>query len=170
MKWQIQFPNLVTWTDYFTSKWDAFVSQIEYNLPRFRSKTQGEDYLLKNFYLVIDIISLDYYHMFINEKYIACSIVFLLVGLSINCLSLEDVLLSFTKEMTNENFYHYNQIFNSFCESEVGIHQEELSQTVKYVCQFFNLQFEYSSPIVTGIVRQFYFILFYLLQYHSLDI
>lgn len=156
MNWKIQFPNLVTWSNFFTSKWDLFVSHIEYNLPKFRTKTHGEDYLLKNFYLLIDIISLDYYHMFINEKLIACSIVFLLIGLSINCLSLEDVLSSFTKEMTNENFFHYHQIFNSFCENEVGIHEEELSQTIKYVCQFFNLQFEYSGPIVKGIVSGHY--------------
>ena len=71
---KIQYPTLETWGNYMTVKWDEFanmenlklINQVKF--PKFRHDSQYDYMLFRQFFLIFDVISLDYYHQFFNEK------------------------------------------------------------------------------------------------------
>lgn len=157
LKWKIQYPNLSVWGNYTMEKWDSF-AKSGYNgaiLPLFRDDPKYEYNLLKNFFLLIDAISLDYYHISFHEKLICLSVIYLLIGLSLNCIDMnEDILKGFENKVCNQNFYSFNEMFNVFTKKEFNISIELLGDTIKYSCIFFNIKFEYKDPNFNGVTKE----------------
>ena len=149
LNWKINVPHLGKWSNIIMQKWDDFSKErSRIGLPLFRDNS---NYLLfKNYFSIIDVISLDYYHIFINESLICNSLLFLLVGHTIGCFDMNDILNCFEKENFNNNFYAFLQIFNQFLQLNFNLTFETITETIKYVCMFFNMTFDYKEPEYKG--------------------
>ena len=143
--WKIQVPHLAEWGNLVMAKWDAFSEEKKYSLPKFRGSAETNYYLFKNFFMLLDVISLDYYHIFINEKLICNSIIFLLIGQNLECFSMNDILNCFESENLNTKFYRFIGIFTNFLKEKFDLTFEQLRETVKYVCMFFYMTFVYED-------------------------
>ncbi len=149
---KIQYPTLETWGNYMTVKWDEFanmenlklINQVKF--PKFRHDSQYDYMLFRQFFLIFDVISLDYYHQFFNEKDLCACLIFLLIGITIKIFTFDLVKTSFANNDFDSKFYSYNSLLLSYFEKEFGIYQEDFVQSLKYVCQFFSINFEYSNP------------------------
>lgn len=149
LNWKVNLPHLGKWSNFIIQKWDEFSNErSKIGLPLFRDNS---NYLLfKNYFSIIDVISLDYYHIFINESLICNSLLFLLVGHTIGCFDMNDILNCFEKENFNNNFYAFLQIFNQFLQLNFKLTFDKITETIKYVCMFFNMTFDYKEPEYKG--------------------
>ncbi|MCQ2821487.1 MAG: hypothetical protein MJ252_29875 [archaeon] len=153
LKWKIIYPSLSQWGNTMMKEWDTFIKEnVNPNCgcPFFRNDSKYEDYLFKNFFVLMDVISLDYYHIFINEKYLCLSVFYLLLGLGMNCFTMTNVTDQLSSLNPNGNFFAFNEIFQHFTQSKFNIHLNELTDTITYSCLFFNMAFEYNEPIIKG--------------------
>ena len=83
LNWKIIYPTLNDWANIITYQWDLFSDkEAKHNnyLPKFRNDKNYNDTLIKNYFLLLDIISLDYYSIFIHEKNICIGIIYYLIG------------------------------------------------------------------------------------------
>ena len=145
LNWKIQFPNLSDWANYIMTKWDNFVLD-NINLPKFRKDKKYGNQLFINFFLILDVISLDYYSLFIQEKGICVSLVFLLIGISMDYFSFNDVSNLFNNCNNVSKVVVFRQFFDSIFESEFKINKNEVSYYINYVCMFFKMNFQYEKP------------------------
>lgn len=151
LKWKIKYPSLYTWADEVMSKWDKFSeSNMHLNLPKFRGNKKENNCLYKNFCLLIDVISLDYYHLFVSEKYICSSILFLLLGICLNCFNMVDIINEFVNANLNDIFFSFSSLFDNFLRETYNTTFEEINQTIKYTCVFFNMKFDYTQTKLKG--------------------
>lgn len=124
-------------------KWDEFAKEQnkkfnnEWIFPLFRKDPKYDYGLFRHFFLILDIISLDYFHIFFNEKDICSSLIYLIVGLGMNYFSIEMIGSFFEKKDFNASFYSFHNLLIDYFDKEFSIAQEEFSQTIKYVCNFF---------------------------------
>jgi hypothetical protein len=116
-------------------------------LPRFRADSEEEYYLIRNFFQIIDLISIDYEHLQYSEKLLVASAIYILLGLYLRFFSISQVVSEFTKNINAySNYYELNSIFNRFTCNFLEIELNHLSQHILYVSFFFNMKFEYESP------------------------
>ena len=149
--WKIKYPSLYTWADEVMCKWDNFSESNKHlKLPKFRGNTKENNCLYKNFCLLIDVISLDYYHLFINEKYICSSILFLLLGICLNCFNMSDIIDDFVNANLTGVFFSFSSLFDNFLRETYNTTFEEINQTIKYICVFFNMKFDYTQTKLKG--------------------
>jgi len=162
LKWRINYPNLAFWSNLITFKWDTFASEFQTKfsydfpdsfksnliLPKFRSYSE-EDYLLfRNFFQIIDIISLDYESLQYSQKLIVAAAIYILLGLYLRCFSISTVIHEFTVNIHScSNYFELNKIFNRFAENFLQIELNNLGQHILYVSFFFNMKFEYNGPV-----------------------
>jgi hypothetical protein len=162
LNYRIIYPNLGFWANYTLLKWDEFTDfflkkytfdlplyfKHGLKLPKFRENTDEEYFLFRNFFQIIDLITLDFEFMKFSDKLLSISIIYILVGLMLKIFTLSEVL----KEYTNgsqffSKFIELNDIFNKFINSYFATGLDDLIDHLIYVCQFFNIQFDYSLPI-----------------------
>jgi len=148
LKWKINYPTLNEWGISITFKWDLISEKLAQNniyLPKFRNDKKFKNKLLFEFFLLLDLITLDYYSIFMNEKEICISLIFYIIGLYFQY---------FTKEEIINNFENCNDVFNlnkfkiwfeGLCEKEFDLQRNELNSYLIYTGQFFHLNFEYKN-------------------------
>ena len=145
LNWKIQFPNLSDWGNYIMMKWDEYALK-NFNLPKFRMDKEYGNQLFINFFVILDVISLDYYSLFVQEKGICVSIVFLLVGICMKYFTFNDVSNLFNNCSNLSKVTDFRQFFDNVCESEFNINKEDISEYINYVCMFFKMKFQYNKP------------------------
>ena len=145
LNWKIQFPNLSDWANYIMMKWDNYALN-NFNLPKFRMDNEYGNQLFINFFMILDVISLDYYSLFVQEKGICVSLVFLLVGICMKYFSFNDVSNLFNNCSNFSQVTDFRQFFDNVCESEFNINKEDITEYINYVCMFFKMKFQYNKP------------------------
>lgn len=161
LKWRIHFPTLAFWANYITSKWDKFAKEFsvkhtydlnssfkKIKLPNFRAKTDEEYYFFRNYFQIIDVISLDVDYLQFSEKVLCASVAYLLIGLYFKCFSIVQVAKDFWKDpATYSAFQDLNIIFQRFLINYLNIGLDIVIEYVAlYVGFFFNLKFDYKMP------------------------
>lgn len=164
LKWRINYPTLAFWSNMITDKWDTYSSQFRtmYSfdmpdqfkrnviLPKFRARSDEEYFLFRNFYQIIDLISLDYQSLQYSEKFIVASVIYILLGLYLRCFTISTVVNEFTRNPhTCSNFYELNTIYNRFTTNYLQIELNVLHHHVIYTSFFFSMRFEYNRPILS---------------------
>ena len=143
LRFRIQYPTLETWSNYMMKRWDDFAREEnkkfnnELIFPLFRNDPKYDYGLFRHFFLILDIISLDYFHIFFNEKDICSCLIYLIVGLGMNYFTMEMIGNFFEKKDYNASFYSFHNLLIDYFNREFSIFQEDFSQTIKYVCNFF---------------------------------
>ena len=159
-KWRILYPSMAYWSNYITFKWDKFVQEFnekhsydldplfkKIKLPKFRSKTDEEYYFFRNFYQIIDAITLDIEYLNYSEKILTAATIYLLLGIYLNCFNISNIVKEFWKdESIFSNYYELNIIFNKFVETYLECRLDIIIPHSMYVCFFFNLKFDYDPP------------------------
>ena len=142
LKWKIQNLNLCFWTDYYMKKWDDFVKKENENynnnhelLPLFFTKDKNWD-LYKLFFLIIDTVSYEYYHIFKDMKILVACVLYFLIGGKLSIFNLNDIKNISQNEKLIENYYNYNIFFNDFIQKSLKI--EFVEGYFSYIALFFN--------------------------------
>ena len=142
LKWKIQNLNLCFWTDYYMKKWDDFVKKENENynnnhelLPLFFTKDKNWD-LYKLFFLIIDTVSYEYYHIFKDMKILVACVLYFLIGGKLSIFNLNDIKNISQNEKLIENYYNYNIFFNDFIKKSLKI--ELIEGYFSYIALFFN--------------------------------
>jgi hypothetical protein len=163
LKWRIQFPSLAFWGNYIMLKWDDFaINFMNYSfdmpnsfkqkiiLPRFRNPTNEEYFLFRNFYQVIDVISLDSEHLKFSEKILSAATIYLLIGLFLKYFNIGHIVKEFAFDcQTYGEYYDFNVIFNRFLCNYLGCELDDVVEHIQFVSSFFNIKFDYKEPVVT---------------------
>lgn len=150
------------WSNYLTYKWDKFVKNFatkhaydlsssfkKIKLPLFRAQTDEEYYFFRNFYQIIDAISLDIEYLQYSEKILAAAVIYLLLGLYLKCFTINQIVKDFWKNVNSYSvFGPLNEIFNRFVMSYLHCSLDVVIEHVFYVGYFFNLKFDYTAPII----------------------
>ena len=160
LNWKIIYPTLNDWANIITFQWDLFSDkEAKHNnyLPKFRNDKNYNDTLIKNYFLLLDIISLDYYSIFIHEKNICIGIIYYLIGICKDYFKFQDILNMFSNNnnkhnnINNINLYAYKDWFTKICINEFNFQIQELEESLNYTGLFFHLQFEYNKPVKEGL-------------------
>ncbi len=147
------------WSNLVTFKWDQFAKEnnaspskefrTQMKLPLFREKSNEEYHLFRNFFQIVDILTLDYESLQYSEKLICASIVYCLVGLFLKFFDISSILQEFSHDpSTFASFYELNMIFNRFLNKHLSCGFDDIIEHVMWVSWFFNMKFEYSTPII----------------------
>jgi hypothetical protein len=157
LNWKIIYPTLNDWANLITHEWDLF-SEKEANehnnyIPKFRKDRNFGDIIIKKYFLILDIISLDYYSIFMHEKNICIGILYYLIGMSKGYFGIDDVLNMFSRHNNNlnNNLYAYKEWFTNICINVFNFQIGELEESLNYIGQFFNCKTEPNPPVKTGI-------------------
>ena len=159
LNWRIHFPNLAFWSNYTTVKWDEFSSEFNtkyaydlgiqnhIKLPRFRSNSSEEYFLFRNYFQLMDVLSLDYTSLHYSEKILSAAVVYLLIGLFLKHFDIPKIVKEFTKDSSLfATHYDLNMIFNRFLLNYLNCEFDDLSDHMVYVSFFFNMTFDYALP------------------------
>ena len=144
LKWNINYPTLNEWGNVITYKWDSISEkngQKNVYIPKFRNDINFNNKLLFEFFLLLDLITLDYYYIFLNEKVICVSLIYYIIGIYFQYFTKEDIINNFE----NVNVYKLNKYKNwfiSLCEMEFNIQRNCLNKYLIYTNQFFHLNLE----------------------------
>jgi hypothetical protein len=147
------------WSNLVTYKWDQFAKEnnaspskefrIHLKLPLFREKSNEEYHLFRNFFQMVDIITLDYESLQYSEKLICASLVYCLIGLFLKHFDIAGILNNFLYDpSTFASFYDFNMIFNRFLNKQLLCGFDDIIEHVMWVSWFFNMKFQYSSPLI----------------------
>ena len=127
LKWKIQNLNLCFWSDYYMKKWDDFVKEENDNynnykesLPLFFGNDKNCD-LYKSFFLIIDTVSYEYYHIFKDMKVLVTCVLYFLIGGKLSVFNLKDIKNISQNEKLIEKYYNYNMFFNNFIRKSLQI-------------------------------------------------
>ena len=172
LNWKIIYPTLNDWANIITYQWDLFSDKEALNnnnyLPKFRNDKNYNDTLIKNYFLLLDIISLDYYSIFIHEKNICIGIIYYLIGICKDYFQFQDILNMFSNHnnnnnnknnnnlnnINNSNLYAYKDWFTNICIKVFNFQIHELEESLNYIGLFFHLQFQYNKPVKEGITYE----------------
>ena len=142
LKWKIQNLNLCFWSDYYMKKWDDFVKEENDNynnykesLPLFFGNDKNCD-LYKSFFLIIDTVSYEYYHIFKDMKVLVTCVLYFLIGGKLSVFNLKDIKNISQNEKLIEKYYNYNMFFNNFIRKSLQI--EFIEGYFSYIALFFN--------------------------------
>jgi hypothetical protein len=159
LKWRIHYSTPAFWCNYIMSVWDEFSDNFKSNysfdlnlpenfrLPRFRNSHFEEYNFFRNFFQLIDLISLDFDSLKFSDRTITVTILYLLVGLFIEYFNLNQLLNFLHKDLSLFNeLYDLNTIFNRFCNLYLNLELDEIFENLNYVCYFFYMDFDYCNP------------------------
>ena len=107
-----------------------------------------EEYLLfRNFFSVIDAITLDYDHLLWDERFLPAANLYILIGLFLKVFSIELIVdcFAFNSNIFTQ-FYEYNIIFNDFLKYSFNCDLDELIENIQYVSMFYNISFSCKNP------------------------
>jgi hypothetical protein len=163
LKWRINYPTIAFWSNYLTSKWDKFVVDFptkhsydlnasfkRIKLPKFRAKTDEEYYFFRNFFQIIDAMSLDVEYLQYSEKILAAATIYLLLGLYLKCFTISQIVKDYWKDPSiYSSFGELNLIFNRFVTTYLNCGLDVVIEHANYVGFFFNLKFDYTGPIIS---------------------
>ena len=142
-------------------KWDEYVSisQNELSslecpffneLPYFRKQVNESYFLFRNFFQILDLITLNASSSRYKDRMIVLAVMYLNIGLFFKTFSLETVARDFPLHSeVLSNFADYNLVFQNFLRCHVGLNLCDILEVIQYASRFFILKFEYSEP-VTG--------------------
>jgi hypothetical protein len=160
-KYRITYPNFAFWSNFITLKWDEFSLEFHtkysfdipmnnnINLPKFRNNSNDEYFLFRNYYQIIDMITLDIDYLHYNQKLICLSLIYLLCGLFLRMYTLKEVVKEFAvNSQTYANFYVLNVIYSRFINVYLGYELDDIVDHLMYVSKFFNIKFDYSPPVI----------------------
>ena len=136
LNWKVQTLTLNFWSNYLIHKWDTFISrqQQHNNIITFKSKP----IMYIQFFGVIDVISMDYYNIFKDQKIICGCVLYLLIGLYMKIFTLGDVASKFSAhEIDSNNFVNFNMFMTSFLAKEYGVELNVVNEYIYYVSEFF---------------------------------
>ena len=134
LNWKIQMLTLNFWSNLLISKWDEFNIQKQNVNLTFKHKP----ILYIHFFGIIDLISMDYYHLFKDPKIICGCVLYLLIGLSLKAFTIHDISLKFTKnECVEEHRLDFNMYVSNFLVKEYGISLDAFNECICYVSEFF---------------------------------
>ncbi len=168
LKWRINYPTLAFWANLISDKWDTYTSEFNtlhsfdmpahlrrnLKLPKFRAKSDEEYLLFRNFFQIIDLISLDIPSLQFSEKLIVASVIYILLGLYLRWFSISNVVNDFTRNpYACSNYYELNIIYNRFISKFLQIELNALHHHILFTSFFFNMRFEYNLPNVTADVE-----------------
>lgn len=178
LKWRINYPNLAFWSNFITDKWDIFATEFNQKhaydfshhfrqnlkLPKFRGNSEEDYFLFRNFFQLIDLISIDYESLQYSEKFIVASVIYILIGLCFRCFTINEVVNEFTKNLhACSNYFDLNAIYDRFTCNFLNIEWNALGAHILYVSFFFHMKFEYNGPSMNldregheRVVRDFY--------------
>lgn len=165
LSWQINHPNLITWSNFLTFKWDLYVDcfpnqfshgiSIE-NLPKFRTSNSEEYFFFHNFFQIIDLIGLDLQHLQYFQHSLVLSVIYLLVGISLKQFSIYDVINDFAATIeTYSAYYHFNILFNRFLNNYLYCELDDIVDHLQYTSHFFLLKFDYSHSADITVTYKF---------------
>lgn len=156
LSWKVIYPNMCKWGNIIMNEWDIFIKNNikDRYYCTFKNDSLSENYLFKNLFIIIDVISLDYYHIFFNEKYIVISLCYLLLGIAMKCFGLNDIFNCKFNESNNVNFCFFKEVFGYFIQSIFNVKLSSLDQYLTYVGQFFNICFEYKDSSFIGLTQE----------------
>jgi hypothetical protein len=161
LKWQINFPNFAFWSNLITQKWDIFASEFHtkhsfdfsqgfrnnLKLPKFRGESEEDYFLFRNFFQLVDLISIDYESLQYSQKLIVASVIYILIGLYFRCFSINEVVNEFTRNLhATSNYFELNQIYNRFMSCFLNVQLNMLGEHILYVSFFFHMKFQYNGP------------------------
>jgi hypothetical protein len=159
LKWRVTYNTLATWSNILLLKWDDYVplcqndsSNLEYpfinELPFFRKQVEESYLLFRNFYQVLDLITLNASSSRYKDRFIVLAVMYLNIGLFIKAFSLDSVARDFPLHSeVLSNFCDYNLIFQNYLRIHVGINLCDILEVIQYASRFFILKFEYSEPV-----------------------
>ena len=159
LKWNINYPTLNEWGNFITSKWDSISeknSQKNVYIPKFRNDVNFNNKLLFEFFLLLDLITLDYYYIFMNEKDICVSLIYFIIGIYFQYFTKEDIINNFENVNNVCKLNKYKNWFISLCEMEFDIQRNKLNKYLIYTSQFFHLNLENKENNFLNIQNQFY--------------
>lgn len=161
LNWRIHYPNLAFWSNYVSLNWDIFSK--EYNekyshdfglsntikLPRFRTSSNEEYFLFRNFFQIVDVLALDHTSLQYSEKCLCAATIYLLMGLFLKFFDIVKIVKEFTTDPSSYGaYYDLNMIFNRFLMNFLNCEFDDLSDHITYVSFFFNLKFDYAPPVI----------------------
>jgi len=129
-------------------------SQVETNLdagilPLFRKESQENYFLFRNFYQIIDMISLNINSYRYKDRSIVLATMYLSIGLSISVFNLEKIIKYFplhTQILTQ--YSDYNSVFREFMNIQIGLDFCDILEAIQYASRFYLLKMDYSSPFL----------------------
>jgi hypothetical protein len=154
LKWRIQFPTLAVWSNFITNEWDKFSVQFlalysnrmkfkfkeKFDLTKLRENSYRSYYLCRQFYKIIDVISLDYKSLEYSSRQIVASVLYILLGSNLEYFSNSLILNEFTRNPNAfQKFSEWNFIFNGFTTRILNFKLEEIKELISYTSMFFNL-------------------------------
>ena len=148
LSWKVQYPNLAYWANLITKEWDTFVldnPNLRDSFHLFRNDAQLGYSLFKNLFLFLDVMTLDYIHLKYNEKKLCLSLCYLLLGLSLQCFSLDNILHGLSNIQPNGSFYTFNTVFNFFIKLRFNLELDDLRNEIEYSVLFFDIYYDYNE-------------------------
>ena len=147
LNWKIHALTLNFWSNYLIYKWDTFISLQQQQQQRNNSiiTFKAKPIMYIQFFGVIDVISMDYYNIFKDQKIICGCVLYLLIGLYMKVFTLCDVSSKFSNNDNNNNyneidsdsFVNYNMFMTSFLTKEYGVELNSINEYIYYVSEFF---------------------------------
>lgn len=131
LKWKIQYLTLSFVGSYIMKKWDEFSS--DENIPKFFAGSPTKNLALLHF-LVLDVLSLDYYSIFKDVKRVCGAVLYLIIGVELKYFNLKNIYLI----QENSTIQQFNLYINQFFTKELMIELNELNGFVDYVSKFFS--------------------------------
>lgn len=156
LNWAIDYPTLAFWLNLFTYQWDEFVSKFRNNydhdlisknvvLIKFRNSKLEQCQAFCYAGQIIDIMVLDIEYLQYPDRLLVISVMYLVLGLNMECFTLNDVILKFsTATGSHSQYYDLNIIFNRFISSVVGFELDNIRECVQYASSFFILPYDNS--------------------------
>jgi len=114
-----------------------------FSLTKLRENSLRSYYLCRQFFKIIDVISLDYRSVQYSNRDIVASVVYILIGSRMEYFSLSVILSEYTHNPNAFlNFSEWNSIFNSFTTRFLNFGLREIKEVILYTSNFFNLRFD----------------------------
>jgi len=159
MNWRVTYNTLATWSNIYLAKWDEFVSgsdslicnletSVKMGLsPLFRKQNNENYHLFRNFFQIIDIITLNINSSKYKDRSLVLAVMYLNIGLFLGVFNLEKVAKHFplqTQVLTQ--YTEYNYIFREFMNIHINLDFCDIIDSIQYASRFFILKFDYTYP------------------------
>ncbi len=157
LKFKVNYTTLGFMANYISLKWDKFAkhfpSKHSYDLPpnfkiavlpQFRT---NDDFFFRNYFQIIDAITLDIDSLNYSERIISAAIIYLLLGIYLGFFNIQDLVLKFWKDPMYyySNFEELNIIFQRFVDIYLDCGFDVVIGHVWFVGFFFSMKFDYSK-------------------------
>ena len=163
LNWRVTYNTLATWSNLFMLKWDDFVSlspelfshlETKFNislLPQFRKQANENYYLFRNFYQILDLLTLNSNTIRFKDRSLVLAIMYLNIGLCVGAFNLEKVTKFFPLHThVLSEFPEFNCVFREFMNIQIGLDFCDIIDAIQYTSRFYVLKFDYSSPYNNG--------------------